>query len=192
MLFPTSVTNFQRLLGLCRTCNPFCTALLFTSGKLVVTGVQSFYECILASLSIMKIINMVYPMQSFQVYNCVVQNMVAHSTFNLQNKQKFDIQVCFCLTTHPIRTPYRSHTEGFFIAGNVRTHASRLYISTKYVSWAHLQSKHMPSRGAVFLFGESGVDWWKNDGRHLQRMADNMGHQQTFHQMNRSIVQGNL
>jgi TATA-box binding protein (TBP) (component of TFIID and TFIIIB) len=76
-----------------RTCNPFCTALLFTSGKLVVTGVQSFYECILASLSIMNIINMVYPLQAFRVYNCVVQNIVAHSTFNLQIHQKFDIQV---------------------------------------------------------------------------------------------------
>jgi uncharacterized protein YaiE (UPF0345 family) len=76
-----------------RTCNPFCTALLFTSGKLVVTGVQSFYECVLASLSIMKIINTVYPQQSFKVHDCVVQNMVAHSTFNLGANQQFDIQV---------------------------------------------------------------------------------------------------
>jgi transcription initiation factor TFIID TATA-box-binding protein len=78
-----------------RTCNPFCTALLFTSGKLVVTGVQSFYECVLASLSIMKIINMVYPMQCFQVNDCVVQNMVAHSTFNLLPNQRFDIQAMY-------------------------------------------------------------------------------------------------
>jgi TATA-box binding protein (TBP) (component of TFIID and TFIIIB) len=76
-----------------RTCNPFCTALLFTSGKLVVTGVQSFYECVLASLSIMKIINMVYPMQLFKIHDCIVQNMVAHSTFDLCANQQFDIQV---------------------------------------------------------------------------------------------------
>jgi TATA-box binding protein (TBP) (component of TFIID and TFIIIB) len=76
-----------------RTCNPFCTALLFTSGKLVVTGVQSFYECVFASLSIMKIINAVYPLQSFKIHDCVVQNMVAHSTFNLDSNQRFDIQV---------------------------------------------------------------------------------------------------
>jgi transcription initiation factor TFIID TATA-box-binding protein len=78
-----------------RTCNPFCTALLFTSGKLVVTGVQSFYECVLASLYIMKTINMVYPLQAFQVYDCIVQNMVAHSTFNLLPNQKFDIQAMY-------------------------------------------------------------------------------------------------
>lgn len=78
-----------------RTCNPFCTALLFTSGKLVVTGVQSFYECVRASLSIMKLINMVYPMQSFVVHDCVVQNIVAHSTFNLSLNQKFDIQAMY-------------------------------------------------------------------------------------------------
>ena len=87
-LLLVSTTNLY-----CRTCNPFCTALLFTSGKLVVTGVQSFYECVMASLSIMKIINMVYPLQSFRVHNCVVQNMVAHSTLDLQSNQKFDIQV---------------------------------------------------------------------------------------------------
>jgi TATA-box binding protein (TBP) (component of TFIID and TFIIIB) len=86
----------------CRTCNPFCTALLFTSGKLVVTGVQSFYECVMASLSIMKIINMVYPLQSFQVHNCVVQNMVAHSTLDLQSNQIFDIQVSFSPKHSPL------------------------------------------------------------------------------------------
>jgi transcription initiation factor TFIID TATA-box-binding protein len=75
-----------------RTCNPFCTALLFTSGKLVVTGVQSFYECIMASLCIIRMINRVYPLQDFRVYDCVVQNMVAHSTFELGINQRFDIQ----------------------------------------------------------------------------------------------------
>jgi transcription initiation factor TFIID TATA-box-binding protein len=78
-----------------RTCNPFCTALLFTSGKLVVTGVQSFYECVLAALSIMRIINNVYPLLSFRVHDCVVQNMVAHSTFDLCQNQKFDIQAMY-------------------------------------------------------------------------------------------------
>jgi transcription initiation factor TFIID TATA-box-binding protein len=37
-----------------RISNPKCTALLFTSGKLVITGVRSWYECLLASLCISR------------------------------------------------------------------------------------------------------------------------------------------
>jgi transcription initiation factor TFIID TATA-box-binding protein len=75
-----------------RTCNPFCTALLFTSGKLVVTGVQSFYECVFASLCIMRMLNRVCPTPQFFIRNCIIQNMVAHSSLNLRGGQQFDIQ----------------------------------------------------------------------------------------------------
>lgn len=85
-----------------RTRNPLCTALLFTSGKLVVTGVQSFYECIMASLVIMRIINSAYPMQNFRVHDCIIQNMVAHSSFNIEKGKIFNIQVIVIYFSNPI------------------------------------------------------------------------------------------
>lgn len=76
-----------------RTNNPFCTALLFTSGKLVITGVQSFYESVYAALCIVRMLNSVFHQPRFSVLNCVIQNMVAHSSLELSSQQMFDIQV---------------------------------------------------------------------------------------------------
>lgn len=55
-LFPTeSLHRTRRFAAITvRIDKPKCTALLFTSGKLVVTGVKSWYECLLASLTIAR------------------------------------------------------------------------------------------------------------------------------------------
>jgi len=60
--------------------NPTCTALLFTSGKLVVTGGVCWYECLLASLEITRIIQECTPDQKFWHVSCDVQNIVAKSS----------------------------------------------------------------------------------------------------------------
>ncbi len=57
---------------------PDCTTLLFSSGKLVVTGCRSWYECVYASLFIATLLNECIPGHSFQLITCDVQNMVAH------------------------------------------------------------------------------------------------------------------
>lgn len=59
--------------------NPRCTSLLFTSGKLVVTGVKSWNEGLLSALAICRILNLHVPGVRYSVRNCVVQNIVAHS-----------------------------------------------------------------------------------------------------------------
>lgn len=75
-----------------RTDRPFSTALLFSSGKLVVTGCKSQFECIWASYSIVKMLNDVSPYKSFQTRSCTVQNMVAHGTLPVPEGGCFDIQ----------------------------------------------------------------------------------------------------
>ena len=57
---------------------PDCTTLLFSSGKLVVTGCRTWYECVYASLFVAKILEECIPGHSFKLCACDVQNMVAH------------------------------------------------------------------------------------------------------------------
>ena len=57
---------------------PDCTTLLFSSGKLVVTGCRSWYECTYASLFIAELLTECIPGHSFTLVACDVQNMVAH------------------------------------------------------------------------------------------------------------------
>ena len=57
---------------------PDCTTLLFSSGKLVVTGCRTWYECVYASLFIAELLSDCIPGHVFQLHACDVQNMVAH------------------------------------------------------------------------------------------------------------------
>jgi len=57
---------------------PNCTTLLFSSGKLVVTGCRSWYQCVYASLFIADTLSQCIPGHSFSLQGCEVQNMVAH------------------------------------------------------------------------------------------------------------------
>jgi transcription initiation factor TFIID TATA-box-binding protein len=57
---------------------PDCTTLLFSSGKLVVTGCRTWYECVYASLFVAKLLGECIPGHAFTLATCDVQNMVAH------------------------------------------------------------------------------------------------------------------
>ena len=63
---------------------PDCTTLLFSSGKLVVTGCRSWYECVYASLFITGILGDCIPGHTFRLQTCEVQNMVAHVEIPVQ------------------------------------------------------------------------------------------------------------
>lgn len=58
--------------------DPTVTALLFTSGRLVITGSKSWYECMLASLVIVKILREAQSDCYFHVQDCEIQNVVAN------------------------------------------------------------------------------------------------------------------
>ena len=58
--------------------SPDCTTLLFGSGKLVVTGGRNWFECVLASLYVCRILRNAFPSQSFSLTHCEIQNIVAH------------------------------------------------------------------------------------------------------------------
>jgi transcription initiation factor TFIID TATA-box-binding protein len=58
---------------------PNCTTLLFSSGKLVVTGCRTWYQCVYASLFIANLLRECIPGVEFRLAACDVQNMVAHA-----------------------------------------------------------------------------------------------------------------
>lgn len=58
---------------------PDCTTLLFSSGKLVVTGCRTWYQCVYASLFIANLLRECIPGVDFTLGACDVQNMVAHA-----------------------------------------------------------------------------------------------------------------
>lgn len=78
-LLPFSFYDQQKFAAITvRLHKPDCTTLLFSSGKLVVTGCRTWYECVYASLLVAGILEECMPGHSFKLCACDVQNMVAH------------------------------------------------------------------------------------------------------------------
>jgi len=61
-----------------RLSDPVCTCLLFTSGKLVVTGASSWEEALLTGYCIRDILRESFHGKRFEISSYTVQNMVAH------------------------------------------------------------------------------------------------------------------
>jgi len=74
-----------------RLYQPECTTLLFSSGKLVVTGCRSWYECVYASLFVARLLEDAIPGHEFRLCACDIQNMVAHVELPI-GKGYLDIQ----------------------------------------------------------------------------------------------------
>jgi TATA-box binding protein (TBP) (component of TFIID and TFIIIB) len=111
-LLPCSTYDRKRFAAITiRIDKPRCTALLFTSGKLVITGVKSWYvsariclplsqwlilfcryECLLGSMCIARITSNLFLHAKYYIVNCDVQNIVAHSEIPLRPNQILNIQ----------------------------------------------------------------------------------------------------
>jgi len=74
-----------------RLADPVCTCLLFTSGKLVVTGASSWNEGLLTAYCIRDILKELYKNEKFEIVSFDVQNIVAHVDIPMQNGQKLDL-----------------------------------------------------------------------------------------------------
>ena len=72
--------------------SPDCTTLLFSSGKLVVTGGRDWFECVLASLCVCRILRRSFPAREFRLINCDVQNIVAHVELPVGATGMLDLQ----------------------------------------------------------------------------------------------------
>jgi len=71
--------------------NPICTVLLFSSGKLVLTGSQSWYKCLHASLKVVEMLRLFISGVDFYVEDIVVQNIVGNAIIDLEDKKSLNL-----------------------------------------------------------------------------------------------------
>ena len=86
-LLPNMVYDKQKFAAITiRMQMPQCTALLFTSGKMVLTGCRSYTACVLASHYIVNILRKDIPDVSFRLRQVRIQNIVGNVDLKLENK----------------------------------------------------------------------------------------------------------
>lgn len=96
LLLPCSNYDRRRFAAITiRIDNPRCTSLLFTSGKLVITGVKTWYESLLASMCVAGLMNDFLVGKQYSVINCQIQNIVAHTDLQLRPPTTLDIQAMY-------------------------------------------------------------------------------------------------
>jgi transcription initiation factor TFIID TATA-box-binding protein len=75
-----------------RLASPCCTVLLFTSGKMVLTGCNTFAECILASLQVVSYFRKRFAGISIILKKVVIQNIVGNVDLKLPGKSFIDLE----------------------------------------------------------------------------------------------------
>ena len=88
-----------------RLSNPECTTLLFSSGRLVVTGGRTWYESVYSSLYIAKLLSDCMPGERFELVQCDIQNVVAHVELDVGVGGMLDIQAMYA--RHGINCTYK-------------------------------------------------------------------------------------
>ena len=90
-----------------RVTEPICTGLLFTSGKLVVTGCKTFMQCVYAALRIVRMLSYYVRGCSFIVANSQIQNVVAHVVVPMQVHQRLNVDRLY--QDHCCSCTYQKH-----------------------------------------------------------------------------------
>ena len=70
---------------------PSCTVLLFTSGKMVLTGCRSYMQCVLAAHEVVRLLRSASPGYFFRLRNAKIQNIVGNVDLRL-GKQGLDLE----------------------------------------------------------------------------------------------------
>ena len=90
-LLPNCVYDQQKFAAITiRIYRPSCTVLLFTSGKMVLTGCRSFMQCVLAAHEVVRVLRSTSPGYSFRLRNVKIQNIVGNVDLRL-GSQRLDL-----------------------------------------------------------------------------------------------------
>jgi transcription initiation factor TFIID TATA-box-binding protein len=107
-LIPFSSFNRKKFAAVTiRYCNPDSTILLFTSGKLVVTGSKTKTEAILTTYYICKLLRSLCTGQSFHVVAFQIQNIVAHVDIKIAHPKILNIRALY--ERHHMYCTYQRH-----------------------------------------------------------------------------------
>jgi transcription initiation factor TFIID TATA-box-binding protein len=92
MLLPNTHYDKQKFAAITlRLHSPVCTVLLFTSGKLVLTGSKTFTECVFACHRILQILRMGTPGVSFMLMESNIQNIVGNVNLRLPENSRINL-----------------------------------------------------------------------------------------------------
>lgn len=92
-LLPNSHFDKQKFAAITiRLQEPVCTVLLFTSGKLVLTGSKTFVECIYACMRVLDILRSGTPGVTFKLVESNIQNIVGNVDLKLNNGSLIDLE----------------------------------------------------------------------------------------------------
>ena len=92
-LLPNCTYDKQKFAAITvRQYDPRCTILLFTSGKMVLTGCNDYGECCLASLNIVTLLRVHLPHFYFTLQDVTIQNIVGNVDLCLGGTRYIDLQ----------------------------------------------------------------------------------------------------
>lgn len=92
-MLPNSKFEKQKFAAITiRLGQPVCTVLLFTSGKMVLTGCKSMLDCILASTTVYQHMRQGFPGVDFKLDPVKIQNIVGNAQICLLADEKLDLQ----------------------------------------------------------------------------------------------------
>jgi len=74
-----------------RLYSPVCTVLLFSSGKMVITGCKSYVQCIAAAYEIVSTLQQTYPYERVGLAEVIIQNIVGNADINLKADDYIDL-----------------------------------------------------------------------------------------------------
>jgi transcription initiation factor TFIID TATA-box-binding protein len=95
-LLPNAYFEKQKFAAITiRLGEPVCTVLLFTSGKMVLTGCKSFMEVLLASMNCLYALRMYLPGVRFELCDIAIQNIVGNADLKLQPGEKLDLNAFY-------------------------------------------------------------------------------------------------
>lgn len=104
-LVPNMVFSKQKFAAITvRLSEPLCTVLLFTSGKMVLTGCKTYMQCILAALQLRDTLRGGFPFDRFEVTDVCVQNIVGNSDLELGPSDTVDLDGL--MTDHRVYCTY--------------------------------------------------------------------------------------
>jgi transcription initiation factor TFIID TATA-box-binding protein len=90
-----------------RLVRPNCTILLFTSGKLVITGSKSSSEAMLSAYRVRQLLRQACTGQRFSVTGFDIQNVVSHCELDVRDGEILDIEALY--ERYHIYSTYQSH-----------------------------------------------------------------------------------
>ena len=92
MHMPNGIFDRQKFAAITvRLHDPRCTVLLFSSGKMVLTGCKTFLQCLCASHDIVSIVRQAYPHTHIRLGGVAIQNIVGNADLHLQDHEFIDL-----------------------------------------------------------------------------------------------------